>query len=141
MSLLDKFQNGSYVIAVGRPDSIDAAKSAYTGLSEVTGAIQNATSAGRTEGLDQARASLAQAWQQFSNGSFQQALGSAEHSKATANAATAPSQTQQATSQTAAVQESIPQIAMPILVILVVGVVLVVIVAAGAFFLLKRKRA
>ena len=141
VSLLDKFQNGSYIIAVGRPDSIEAAKSAYLGLREAANAIQEATAAGRTEGLDQARASLAQAWQQFSSGSFQQALASAEQSKATANAATAPSQTHQATSQTAAVQESIPQIAMPILVILVVGVVLVVIVAAGAFFLLKRKRA
>jgi hypothetical protein len=141
VSLLDKFQNGSYVIAVGRPNSIDAAKSAYTGLSEATMAIENATSAGRTEGLNQARAFLAQAWQQFSGGSFQQALDSAEQSKATASTATAPSQTQRATSQPAAAQEPIPQIATPIFVILVVGVVLVVIVAAGAFFLLKRKRA
>jgi M6 family metalloprotease-like protein len=124
MSLLDKFSNGSYVIAVGRPDSMDAAKSAYLGLSEAADAIQKATAAGRAEGLDQARVSLAHARQQFSSGSFEQALASAEQSKATANAAATPSQTQQDTSRTA-----------------MVYVVLAVIVAAGAFFLLKRKRA
>jgi len=124
MSLLDKFSNGSYVIAVGRPDSMDAAKSAYLGLSEAAGAIKEATATGRTGGLDHARASLAQAWQQFSGGSFQQALASAEQSKAAANTAVAPSQAQQDTSRAA-----------------MVYVVLAVIVAAGAFFLLKRKRA
>jgi hypothetical protein len=83
VGLLDRFPNGSYVLAVGRPDSMDMAKAAYQNLNEAKAAIQNATAAGRTQGLAQAKATFGQAWQRFSNGDFQLAGILANQSKTT----------------------------------------------------------
>ena len=73
VELLDRFPNGSYVIAVGKPDAMDMAKVAYMGLNQSNSAIVNASITGRTQGLDNARIILGQAWLDFSNGDFQMA--------------------------------------------------------------------
>ena len=55
VDLVDRYPNGSYLVAVGKPDSIDMAKSAYLNLNVANAAIQNASTTGRTQGLDQAK--------------------------------------------------------------------------------------
>jgi hypothetical protein len=81
--LLDRFPNGSYVVAFGKPDSMEMAKAAYKNLNEAKAAIQNASASGKAQGSAQAQATLAQAWQRFLSGDFQLAGTLANQSKTT----------------------------------------------------------
>jgi hypothetical protein len=71
VDLLDRFPNGSYVVAFGKPDSMATAMAAYKALGEAKSAIQNTSASGKTQGSAQAQATLGQAWQRFLSGDFQ----------------------------------------------------------------------
>jgi len=83
VDLLDRFPNGSYVVAFGKPDSMDSAMAAYKVLKEAKAAIQNASASGKTQGSAQAQATLGQAWQRFLSGDFQLAGSLANQSETT----------------------------------------------------------
>jgi M6 family metalloprotease-like protein len=100
VEVLDRFPNGSYVVAVGKPDSMDIAKAAYLKLNEANSAVQEASETGRTQGLGQAKAALGEAWRHFSGGDFKLAQDLAEQAIVTANAVTVLSKTQTTSSQT-----------------------------------------
>ena len=83
VDLLDRFPNGSYVVAFGKPDSMDMAEAAYKNLNEAKAAIQNASASGKMQGSAQAQVTLGQAWQRFLSGDFQLARSLANQSETT----------------------------------------------------------
>ena len=83
VDLLDRFPNGSYVVAFGKPDSMDTAMAAYKAFKEAKSAIQNTSASGKTQGSAQAQATLGQAWQRFLSGDFQLAGTLANQSETT----------------------------------------------------------
>jgi len=78
------------MIAVGKPDTMGAAKSSYTLLKEASVAIQKASDDTRLEGLDESKNLLEQAKAEFSIGNYPRAYDLADQSKALAEAAKTP---------------------------------------------------
>ncbi len=74
VDLLDRFPNGSYLVAFGKADSMDMAKAAYMNLKEAKAANQ---------GSSQAQATLGLAWSRFLSGDFQLAGILANQSRTT----------------------------------------------------------
>lgn len=89
VALLEK-PDDSYMIAVGKPSTMEAAKSGYSLLTEASAAIQRASDDIRLEGLDESKNILEQAKRVFSSGNYLRAYELAGQSKARAEAATIP---------------------------------------------------
>ena len=133
ITLLDKPSDNSFLVAVSTPNTVDSAKSAYNSLNQAAVAIQNAATGGRLNGLDQANASLQQAWSAFTHGNFQQAEILAQQSRVQANAAVALSQTTQIA------QNQVPMQQYPSQTLIIIAVVLAI-VAVGIVVIYRTRK-